>query len=97
MTLAGEADTELRIDEHALLSATADLFRYLDIVDETNVAFPIEELAGEATTRGAFVRIMNARIEAAAGPERDRLERARLYGLQAFENQEVRRRADHAD
>lgn len=97
VTLVGQADTELRIDEHALLSATADLFRYLDIVDETTVAFPIEELAGEATTRGAFVRIMNARIEAADGPEGERLERARLYGLRAFENQEVRRRADHAD
>ena len=97
VTLEGQADADLRIDQAALLSATVDLFRYLDVVDATTVSLPLDDLAQEMTTRGAFVRLMNERIENSEGAERQRLEGARLYGLQAFENQEVRRRADRAD
>ena len=68
-----------------------------DIVDATTVSLPLDDLTQEMTTRGAFVRLMNERIEKSEGAERQRLEGARLYGLQAFENQEVRRRADRAD
>ena len=97
VTLEGQADADLRIDQAALLSATADLFRYLDIVDVTTVSLPLDDLTQEMTTRGAFVRLMNERIQNAEGAERQRLEGARLHGLRAFENQEVRRRANRTN
>ena len=97
VTLEGQADADLRIDQAALLSATADVSRYLDIVDATTVSLPLDDLTQEMTTRGAFVRLMNERIQNAEGAERQRLEGARLHGLRAFENQEVRRRANRTD
>lgn len=97
VTLEGQADADLRIDQAALLSATADLFRYLDVVDATTVSLPLDDLAQEMTTRGAFVRLMNERIENSEGADRQRLEGARLYGLRAFENQEVGRRANRTN
>ena len=97
VTLEGQADPDLRIDQAALLSATADLFRYLNIVDATTDSLPLDDLAQERTTRGAFVRLMNERIENAEGTERQRLEGARFHGLRAFENQEVRRRANRTN
>lgn len=92
VVLDGQAEPELDIDVAGLLSATAERFRYLDIVDCTQAAFELEELAEEATTRGAFVRLMRGRIEAAEVPERQRLENALHYGLQAFGGHEVRPR-----
>jgi len=90
--LEGQAEPHLDLGGEALLSATADRFRYLDIVDQTHPAFELDELAEEATTRGAFVRLMGRRIEVAAGPDLERLENALRYGLQAFANLEVRPR-----
>jgi DNA repair exonuclease SbcCD nuclease subunit len=90
--LEGQADADLDLDLDALLSATAEQFRYLDIVDDTRPAFDFAELAEETTTRGAFVRLIRGQIEGAEGPERQRLENALLYGLQAFAGHEVRRR-----
>jgi DNA repair exonuclease SbcCD nuclease subunit len=90
--LEGQAEPHLDLGGEALLSATADRFRYLDIVDQTHPAFELDELAEEATTRGAFVRLMRGRIEVAAGPELEKLENALRYGLQAFAKLEVRPR-----
>ena len=90
--LEGQADPDLDLDVASLLAATAEHFRYLDIVDDTRPAFNFEELAEEATTRGAFVRQMRERIERAGDFDQQELENALLYGLQAFAGHEVRRR-----
>ncbi len=90
--LVGQAEPELDLDVVGLLSATADLFRYLDVIDQTQAAFNIAEIREEATTRGAFVRLMEERIDSAQGSERPILENALRYGLQAFSGQEVRPR-----
>lgn len=90
--LEGRAEPYLDLGGEALLSATADRFRYLDIVDQTHPAFELDELAEEATTRGAFVRLMRRRIEMAAGRDLERLENALGYGLEAFAKLEVRPR-----
>jgi hypothetical protein len=61
--------------------------------DRTVPAIDFESLAGERTLRGQFARAMNEQV--AAAPEaaaREMLERARLYGLQALLDREVRLR-----
>lgn len=91
--LVGQAEVELQIDVQALLSGTAERFRYLDIFDKTLLAFDIDSLREETTTRGAYVRKIEERIAAATrDEERQSLENALRYGLQAFAGQEVRRR-----
>lgn len=92
VVLFGEAEGDLDIDVASLLAATADHFRYLEIDDETEPAFDIDELREEGTTRGAFVRLMEQRIERAEGQERDLLRNALVHGLCAFANREVRAR-----
>ncbi len=92
VTLVGQPEPGLELDRAAILAATADRFRYLDIVDRSQPALDLDSLRDETTTRGAFVRMMEQRSEAATGRERTVLEKALVYGLQAFAGQEVRRR-----
>jgi DNA repair exonuclease SbcCD nuclease subunit len=90
--LVGQAEPELDINVAGLLSATAERFRYLEIADQTQAAFNLEEMREETTTRGAFVRLIQERINRVQGSERQMLENALRYGLQAFSGQEVRPR-----
>ncbi len=91
--LVGQAEYELQIDVNALLSGTAEHFRYLDIVDKTASAFDVDSLRDESTTRGAFVRKIERRLEAATTDgERQKLSGALRYGLEAFAGLVVRRR-----
>ena len=92
VVLEGEAAPELNIDPEALLLTSAERFRYLDLVDDTDPAFDPDEISEERTTRGAFVQLMRQRMEEAAPEERGTLERALVYGLQAFAGREVRPR-----
>jgi hypothetical protein len=92
VVLSGQAEPDLDINVEGLLAATVERFRHLDIVDETQAAFNLDELCEEATTRGAFVRLMQARIDGAQGSERQLLENALRHGLKAFAGQEVRPR-----
>jgi len=92
VVLAGQPEPELDIDNAALMAATAQHFRYLDIVDRSEPAFDLDAIRGETTTRGAFVRMMEERIAAACEPDRSILAKALIYGLQTFEGREARRR-----
>ncbi len=93
VTLVGQADPHLDLNTASLLASCAQYFRYLDpIIDRTEPPFDLDEIRQERTTRGAFVRMMEQRIMGAQGREREILERALQYGLQAFAGQEVRRR-----
>jgi DNA repair exonuclease SbcCD nuclease subunit len=92
VVLTGQPEPELDTDIAALMAATAQHFRYLDIVDRSEPAFDLDAIRGETTTRGAFVRMMEERIAAASEPDRSILAKALTYGLQAFEGREVRRR-----
>ena len=58
--------------------------------DRTQPAIDFEAMARENTLRGQFARAMNEQLAAAADDARDVLERARLYGLQALLDREVR-------
>lgn len=89
ITLDGQLQPEVDLDVRALYNACAERFRFLDLVDRTEPAYAYDELAGESTTKGAFVRLMQARIAASTGDEREVAELALRLGLQAFERREV--------
>jgi DNA repair exonuclease SbcCD nuclease subunit len=85
IVLEGMLEPEVELDVRALYNACAERFRYLDLVDRTRPAYDLEELAQESTTKGAFVRLMQARISSAVGADRETAELALRLGLQAFE------------
>jgi DNA repair exonuclease SbcCD nuclease subunit len=91
-TLAGQAEPELDLDETAMLGACAEYFRYLDLVNKTESPFDLEQIRGESTTTGAFVKMMEECLAQAQESERETLEHALRYGLQAFARREIRRR-----
>jgi exonuclease SbcD len=90
--LTGQPDQDLDVDRDALLSAAAQDFRYLDIVNRTEPPFDLEQIQDESTTRGAFVRMLQQQLAQSAESERAALQNALYYGLRAFAGQEIRRR-----
>jgi exonuclease SbcD len=89
VSLVGELQSEVELDVAALYNACAEGFRFLDLVDRTEPAYSLESLAMESTTKGAFVRLMQSRVEASVGAGRETAELALRLGLQAFERREV--------
>ena len=87
MILEGELNPEVDLDVAALYNSCAERFRFLDIVDRTQPGWRLDELAEESTTKGAFVRLMQAQI---AGDDAEVAELALSLGLQAFDRREVR-------
>ena len=90
--LAGQPERDVDLDVAALLSSTAQDFRYLEIVDRTEAPFDLDQMQDESTTRGAFVRMLQQRLASAPESERAALQNALYYGLRAFAGQEIRRR-----
>jgi DNA repair exonuclease SbcCD nuclease subunit len=90
--LTGQTEPEVDLDREGLLHGCAQFFRYLDIVDRTDAPFELEQIRGESTTRGMFVRLMEQRIEDAPADEREVLQQALQYGLQGFAGMGIRRR-----
>ena len=97
LILEGQLQPDVDLDLRALYNACAERFKFLDLVDRTEPAYDYDELAGESTTKGAFVRLMRARIASLAlssdspsrSEEREAAELALRMGLQAFERREV--------
>lgn len=89
ITLEGRLQPEVDLDIRALYNACVERFRFLDLIDHTEPAYAFDDLAEESTTKGAFVRLMQAQIESTAGAEREAAELALRLGLQAFERKEV--------
>lgn len=90
--LAGSVDPKLDLSIPELEERLAGEALYIQWLDQTRPALDFESIAQEKTLRGRFVRILNERISAAAQEEREMLERARLYGVQALSGREVRLR-----
>jgi DNA repair exonuclease SbcCD nuclease subunit len=90
--LSGDLNPDVDLSLQALYDACAERFAYLDLVDRTQPAYRIDEIAEESTTKGAFVRLLRDRIDRLAGEEREIAEAALLYGLQAFDRKEVQPR-----
>jgi DNA repair protein SbcD/Mre11 len=90
VVLEGELHPDVDLDVAALYNVCAERFRYLDIVDRTVPGWRLDELAEESTTKGAFVRLMQARIATGSPDEAEIAELALMMGLQAFDRREVR-------
>jgi DNA repair exonuclease SbcCD nuclease subunit len=88
--LAGSVDPKLDLSISELEERLAGGVLFIQFIDQTHPALDFESIAQEKTLRGRFVRILNDRISAASQEERETLERARLYGVQALSGREVR-------
>lgn len=88
--LAGALDPKLDLSISELDERLAGEALYIQWDDSTHPALDFDSLAVEKTLRGKFVRNMNDRIAAVSDEEKVRLERARLYGVQALSGHEVR-------
>ncbi len=92
VVLTGQLEADVDLDRQALLDNCAQYFRYLDLVNRTAPPFDLEQMRAESTTQGAFVRMIEERLAAAPLDDREALEQALQYGLQAFAGQGIRRR-----
>jgi len=96
--LEGAPDPGLDLSIPELDERLAGEALYIQWYDNTYPSWDFDSIAREKTLRGRFVRDMNERIGAiseglnGAHEEKIRLERARLYGVQALSGNEVRLR-----
>jgi exonuclease SbcD len=90
--LVGALDPRLDLSLSELEERLSGEALYLQWEDKTHSALDFDSIAQEKTLRGRFVRILNERIAVASDEERITLERARLYGVQALSEREVRLR-----
>ncbi len=90
--LRGSLDPRLDLSTEQISERILDEVLHVQWDDETQPALDFEALSRENTLAGCFARSLNQSISAAAMEERDVLERARLYGLQALLGREVRLR-----
>ena len=87
LILTGE--TDVRPDTAALLAALGSRFFALEIKDKTKPRIDIWAGTGEDTLRGAFLKRMRVRYEAAQDDDaREKTERAVRIGLAALENRD---------
>ncbi len=92
VVLTGQAESDLDLDARALRDACHEQFRYLEVLNQTTPAFDLEEVREETTTKGAFARMLLERLAEAPEAERELIEQAMQYGLQAFAGREVKQR-----
>jgi DNA repair exonuclease SbcCD nuclease subunit len=88
--LEGELSADVDLDVPALYNACVEHFRFLDLADRTRPDWRLDEIAEESTTKGAFVRLLQERAEAATPEEAEVARMALTLGLQAFDRREVR-------
>ena len=87
LILTGE--TDVRPDTAALLAALGSRFFALEIKDKTKPSVDIWAGTGEDTLRGAFLKRMRVRYEAAEDDDaREKTEKAVRIGLAALENRD---------
>lgn len=89
VVLEGDLSPEIDLDVRALYNACAERFAYLDIANRSRPGWRLDEIAEESTTKGAFVRLMQAQIDATDGAEAELARLALSLGLQAFDRREV--------
>jgi exonuclease SbcD len=90
--LVGALDPRLDLSLTEMEERLGEEALYIRWEDKTHPAVDFDTVALEKTLRGRFVRLLNERIAEAAESERDVLERARIYGVQALSGREVRLR-----
>lgn len=92
LTLRGTVDPDLFVDVDGLQERLSTEFFVLKLMDATEPALDLEELAGERSARGLFVRKLLAQSETAASDgDRRTVRRALALGLAALAGKEAGR------
>lgn len=84
LRLTGSLPPDMEVDLAALRETLAPLVHEVELRDETVPEYDFTAMARENTVRGQFVRLLCARLEAAAEPDKDVVRRALHFGLDAF-------------
>ncbi len=90
--LRGSVDPRLELSTEQIGERITDEVLHIQWDDQTQPALDFEGISRENTLSGRFARSLSQRISAAETDDRELLERARLYGLQALLGREVRLR-----
>ncbi|MFQ5598992.1 MAG: exonuclease SbcCD subunit D [Candidatus Krumholzibacteriia bacterium] len=84
LRLTGSLPPDLEVDPGAVREALAELAHAVEVHDGTFPEYDLDALGAEGTVRGQFVRKLGARLETATGEEREVVQRAIYFGLDAF-------------
>lgn len=88
--LTGRYDPESRFDLAHWQETVNGACGHAELIDRTQPDYDVAELARqESTVLGQFVKVMLARLDAAAAAEKTVLEKALFYGLDALTGQKV--------
>lgn len=90
INLVGKLEEGFSIDNMAVEDGLRNYFYFVKIEDRTEVSYSLGELAKERTLKGLFVKRMLELIEKAAPEEKETLEKALKYGLDALVKGEVK-------
>lgn len=90
INLIGKFEEGFSIDNTVVEDGLKNYFYFIKIEDKTEVPYLLEELSKERTIKGLFVNKMLEMIEKATPQEKDGLEKALKYGLDALIKGEVK-------
>jgi DNA repair exonuclease SbcCD nuclease subunit len=82
--LRGSLPPDLELDTPGLTQALERDVHALELRDQTAPEYDLDAIARESTVRGLFVRALQARLAGAGERERDVVQRAIYFGLDAF-------------
>ena len=90
VVLRGRVEPGCRVDIDYLQAATGGGLAMLEIRDETQPAFNLDELGAQPTALGTFVQDLRNRIDKSEEPETSRLESALDLGLRAMHGDDLK-------
>lgn len=91
--LFGTLPEEFSVNRNELSSRLSDEVYFIKLKDSTEAEIDYEQLSGEISLKGLFVKSMLSKIEASGGEEKELLKMALTLGVKAF-NEEVEYRED---
>lgn len=88
ITLKGEVDTYLRINEEVILQNIKDDFYYVKVIDKTDIKLNFDEIAKDYSIKGVFAKKLLEQIEEVES-EKEVLKMALKLGIQSLSQEEV--------
>lgn len=92
LQLTGMLHPSVELDSETLLSDLSEFFAFLDVRNETYLAYDLEALKQDLTVKGAFVRKMAALLEQGDPSQKEVVTEALYLGLQAMDRKELKPR-----
>lgn len=90
VVLKGDLHPDVDLNKEAIIRSCHEYFQFLDIENRTSPAYEFDVIKDETTVRGAFVRRMMKRLEqCVTEEEKDKVQRAIIYGLRALDGREI--------